>query len=251
MLENFNERYQTRGKFIFVPNEECDRRGDTLLRFASDIDLPPYFFHYRSGGHVAALHEHRPNRYFFRIDLKNFFYSISRNRISHILRQLGFNSAREYAAWSTVRNPYNEGPNYVLPIGFKQSPLLASLALWRSAIASSIEEATHRGIVVSVYFDDLIGSSNDEDELRITYDGILEACVQANLMVNPTKLIEPAEEIIAFNCHLTRGRTNVTEERIDKFIGEARGARAEDSFVDYCIRVQERNEVPEAGSPRI
>jgi hypothetical protein len=100
MLENFDDRYQSRGKYIFVPNEECDRRGETLLRFGAQIDLPSYFFHYRSGGHVAALHEHRSNRFFFRIDLKNFFYSISRNRLSHMLRQLGFHSAREYAAWS-------------------------------------------------------------------------------------------------------------------------------------------------------
>lgn len=242
MLENFDDRYQSRGKYIFVPNEECDRRGKTLLRFGAEIDLPSYFFHYRSGGHVAALHEHRPNRFFFRIDLKNFFYSISRNRISHMLRQLGFHSAREYAAWSTVRNPYNEGPKYVLPIGFKQSPLLASLALWHSAIASSIEEAADRGIVVSVYFDDLIGSSNDENELRITYQGILEACVQANLMANEAKLIEPAEAIIAFNCHLTHGQTNVTDERIEKFIEEGRGANAETSFIDYCIRVQQFNQ---------
>jgi hypothetical protein len=241
MLANYDERFTSRGKFIFVPNAECDRRADTLLRFGATIQLPPYFFHYRNGGHVAALHEHRPNRYFFRIDLKNFFYSISRNRIAHILRQLGFHSAREYAEWSTVRNPYNDGPNYVLPIGFKQSPLLASLALWRSAIASSIEEAATRGIVVSVYFDDLIGSATDEDELRITYQGILDACVQANLAPNPVKLIEPAEAITAFNCHLTQGHTSVTAERIQKFVDEARGPNAEASFIGYCARVLRNN----------
>lgn len=241
MLENFKERYTSRGKHIFVPNAECDRRADTLLKFAAEIELPYYFFHYRSGGHVAALHEHRTNRYFFRVDLKNFFYSISRNRVAHMLRQLGFHSAREYAAWSTVRNPYEGGPKYVLPIGFKQSPLLASLALWRSAIASSIEEAMDRGVMVSVYFDDLIGSAPDEHELRITYHGILEACTQANLAANPTKLIEPAEAIIAFNCHLTHGQTSVTDERMQKFVDEARGPDAEASFIAYCARVQRNN----------
>ena len=174
-------------------------------------------------------------------DLKNFFYSISRNRVSRILRQCGFHSARDWSEWSTVRNPYNDGPKYVLPIGFKQSPLLASLALWRSAVASSIEEAATRGVFVSVYFDDLIGSSNDANELRITYNGILEACQEANLVPNEAKLIEPANAIIAFNCHLTHGRAEVTEERIQKFIDEARGPQAETSFIDYCIRVQRLN----------
>jgi hypothetical protein len=212
-----------------------------LLQFAEDIELPPYFFHYRRGGHVEALHQHLENPYFFRIDLKNFFYSISRNRVNRILRQSGFRSARDWSEWSTVRNPYNDGPRYVLPIGFKQSPLLASLALWRSAVVSSIEEALDRGVFVSVYFDDLIGSSNDVNELRITYAGILAACEQANLVANEAKLIEPANAIIAFNCHLTHGQANVTEERIQKFIDEARGPNAETSFIDYCIRVQRLN----------
>jgi hypothetical protein len=135
---------------------------------------------------------------------------------------------------------YNDGPKYVLPIEFKQSPLLASLALWRSAVASSIEEAASRGVFVSVYFDDLIGS-NEEDDLLITYKGILEACQQANLVANEAKLIEPANAIIAFNCHLAHGQANVTEERIQKFIDEARGPQAETSFIDYCIRVERLN----------
>jgi Reverse transcriptase (RNA-dependent DNA polymerase) len=241
MLENYKHKYPSRGKFIFVPTPECDRRGERLLRLGEHIELPPYFFHYRRGGHVEALHQHIESRYFFRIDLKNFFYSISRNRVSRILRQSGFHSAREWSEWSTVRNPYNDGPKYVLPIGFKQSPLLASLALWRSAVASSIEEAVSRGVFVSVYFDDLIGSSDNANELRITYSGILEACQQANLVPNEAKLIEPANAIIAFNCHLTHGRAEVTEERIQRFIDEARGPEAETSFIDYCIRVQRLN----------
>jgi hypothetical protein len=241
MLENYKDKYSSRGKFIFVPTPECERRADRLLRFAEDIDLPPYFFHYRRGGHVEALHQHLESRYFFRIDLKNFFYSISRNRVNRILRQCGFRSAREWSEWSTVRNPYNDGPRYVLPIGFKQSPLLASLALWRSAVASSIEEAGERGVFVSVYFDDLIGSSNDEGELRVTYAGLLAACEQANLVANEAKLIEPANAIVAFNCHLTHGQANVTDERIQRFIDEARGPNAETSFIDYCIRVQRFN----------
>ena len=241
MLENFRHKYSSRGKFIFVPTPECNRRAERLLRFAEGIELPSYFFHYRRGGHVEALHQHLANRYFFRVDLKNFFYSISRNRVNRILRQSGFRSAREWSEWSTVRNPYNDGPKYVLPIGFKQSPLLASLALWRSAVASSIEEAGDRGVFVSVYFDDLIGSSNDESGLRTTYEGILAACAQSNLVANEAKLIEPANAIVAFNCHLAYGQANVTEERIQKFIDEARGPHAETSFIDYCIRVQRFN----------
>jgi hypothetical protein len=241
MLENYQYKYRSRNKFIFVPTPECDRRADTLLRWGEDIDFPLYFFHYRRGGHVEALHRHLESKFFFRIDLKNFFYSISRNRIARLLRQCGFHAARDYSEWSTVRNPYPGGPNYVLPIGFMQSPLLASLALWRSSVASAIEEALGRDVFVSVYFDDLIGSANDERELRVTYDGILAACVQANLLANEKKLIEPAGAIIAFNCHLTHGRSAVTDERIQKVLDEARGPEAEASFIAYCARVMRNN----------
>jgi hypothetical protein len=241
MIENYRAKFTARGKYIFEPNDECRRRGESLIKLASHIDLPDYFFHYRSGGHVAALHRHIEHTHYFRIDLKNFFYSLSRNRVSAVLRQSKIPDARTFAEWSCVRNPYPDGPSYVLPIGFKQSPLLASLALWRSAVASAVEDALRRDVFVSVYFDDLIGSSNDLDQLRVTYDGIRAACVQANLIVNPTKLAEPADAIVAFNCHLSFGRAEVTEERITKFVETNPGERAVQSFIDYCARVQLRN----------
>jgi hypothetical protein len=245
MIENYVHKYKSRNKFIYTPSAECKRRADRLLKWGEEIELPSYFFHYRDGGHVSALHEHLKNKYFFRIDLKNFFYSISRNRVARILRQCGFRCAREYSEWSTVKTPYPDGPRYVLPIGFKQSPLLASLALWRSSVASAIEDALDRDVFVSVYFDDLIGSSNDENELRTTYEGILAACVQANLVTNAEKLISPADAITAFNCHLRHGHADVTDDRIQKFIDEERGAIAEASFIDYCIRVARNNHASE------
>jgi hypothetical protein len=36
-------------------------------------------------------------------------------------------------------------------------------------------------------------------------------------------------------------QANVTEQRIQKFIDEARGPQAETSFIDYCIGVQQLN----------
>jgi hypothetical protein len=242
MLENYKFKFKSRGKFVFVPTAVCDRKAERLLEFGWSLTLPDYFFHYRSGGHVEALHRHLENKHFFRIDLKNFFYSIGRNRISRLLRQQGFpGNARTYAEWSTVRNPYPDGPKYALPIGFRQSPLLASLALYRSAVASAIENAVDRGVFVSVYFDDLIGSSHNLDELGITYEGILGACIQANLVANRDKLTPPAQAIIAFNCDLTHGSAKVTEARIEKFIDEDRGPFAESAFLAYCERVELRN----------
>jgi Reverse transcriptase (RNA-dependent DNA polymerase) len=248
MRENYRYSYKRRDKQIFVPSPECERRGDYLIAWGETLALPPYFYHYRKGGHVDALHRHLANIHFFRIDLKNFFYSISRNRVSRVLRQYGFpRSARVYAEWSTVRNPYPSGSRYVLPIGFRQSPLVASLALHRSSVASAVEDALARGVFVSVYFDDLIGSSADPAELQVTYDGILAACIQANLIANTDKLLPPAKAITAFNCDLRHGFAAVTAARIKKFEDENPSPKAVSSFLAYCYRVEKMNRP--AGAP--
>ena len=65
MIENYKYKYRSRGKFIFVPNERCERRGRRMLEFFSKrVDFPEYFYHYKKGGHVAALHAHIENRLF-------------------------------------------------------------------------------------------------------------------------------------------------------------------------------------------
>jgi hypothetical protein len=153
------------GKHIFVPNNDCIRRDEILLRFCSqNVEFPAYFFHYQAGGHVAALHRHLENKFFFRIDIENFFYSISRNRVARTLHQKGFRNARSYADWSCVKNPF-EKPSYSLPIGFVQSPVLASLAILGWPLATAIEGALANGVLISVYFDDFIGSAMDQETL--------------------------------------------------------------------------------------
>jgi hypothetical protein len=74
--------------------------------------------------------------------------------------------------------------------------------------------AAFRDIRRRAVFDGAAGSSNDENELRTMYARIPAACEQANLVANEAKLIEPANAIVAFNCHWTHGQANVTEERI-------------------------------------
>jgi hypothetical protein len=240
MLENYKVKYVSRDKYIFVPNEACELRGHQLIRRGARIEMPEYFFHYRSGGHVAALHTHLDNKFFFRIDLQNFFYSISRNRINRTLREHGIRPARSFARWSCVRNPYGL-PTYVLPIGFVQSPLLASLVLMGSAVAAAIERAREREVIISVYFDDFVGSAQNEAELIDSYNDILNACREANLTANQRKLSPPAERIIAFNCNLTHGSARVTDERIAKFLAGIPTALSKKSFEEYCARVTLHN----------
>lgn len=242
MIENYKYKYKSKNKWIFVPNEDCVRKGQRILaHFAKRVDLPEYFFHYAKGGHIAALHAHLNNEFFFKIDIKNFFYSISRNRVVAVLQHWRCGGSYLLAQWSCVANPYPGVPPFVLPIGFVQSPLLASLVLMRSPVAKAIERSRSKGVEISVYLDDVIGSHQDPETLCDAYKDILRRCEEAKLIPNTGKLMPPDKAIVAFNCNLTKGVAEVTEDRVAKFLSEARSSLAYDSFQRYRRRVASAN----------
>lgn len=242
-IENYRFKYQSRGKWIFVPSVHGEKRALHILKFFHrDVTFSDFFYHYKSGGHVAALHDHLKNEFFFKIDIKNFFYSISRNRVHRALAARGMKGAPTYAKWSTVRSPYPGGPRYVLPIGFWQSPHLASLVLMQSPVFEAMERARQNGVVISVYLDDIVGSSADKAILQCAYDDIQKACVAANLIPNTEKLVAPSQAIVVFNCDLSKGSAKVTEARITKFFETERSGFSQQAFESYVDRVACANE---------
>lgn len=244
-IENYRYKYKARGKWIYVPNGYCERRAKQVLNFfRRSVEFPNYFYHYKSGGHVAALHDHLKNDFFFKIDIQNFFYSIARNRVQRALASRGMRGAPTYAKWSTVRSPYESGPRYVLPIGFWQSPHIASLVLMQSPVFDAMERARNNGVLVSVYLDDIIGSHSDEGVLRVAYEDVRQACEAATLVPNGDKLAPPSKAIVAFNCNLTHGAAKVTDERIARFVETGPDALAQEAFEAYVARVARANEMP-------
>lgn len=243
MIENYKYKYRSRGKIIFVPNEKCERRGKRMLKFFSKrVDFPDYFYHYKSGGHVAAMHAHVDNSLFFKIDVQNFYNSIARMRVTRALRKCGYPGAGTFAKWSCVANPINAAPPHVLPIGFVQSPLLASLVLMKSAVSSAIERAIANGVVITVYLDDFIGSHDDMATLTHAYNEIRETCVAAGLLPNPTKLVPPSVAITAFNCDLTHGSAIVRADRVAKYMASPKRTVLSDAaFEQYRDSVASEN----------
>jgi Reverse transcriptase (RNA-dependent DNA polymerase) len=242
MIENYKFKYRSRGKYFFVPNEKCERRGRRMIQFFSKrIDFPDYFFHYKKGGHVAALHEHLANTLFFKIDIQNFYYSIARMRVTRALRDWRYPGAGTFAKWSCVVNP-GPGPKFALPIGFVQSPLLASLVLMKSPVNDAIERARANGVCISVYLDDFIGSHNDLAILTAAYEDIRDTCVSAGFVPNPGKLVAPRAAITAFNCDLTNGSALVTADRIAKYLASPdRTAMSDSGFAQYQTLVAAQN----------
>jgi len=212
-----------------------------LQFFKKRVVYPNYMYHFKKGGHVAALHAHLNNTLFFKIDIQNFYYSIARMRVTRALREWHYPGAGTFSIWSCVRNP-GPGPKHALPIGFVQSPLLASLVLMKSPVHDAIERARANGVCISVYLDDFIGSHNDLAVLTGAYEDIRDTCVAAGLIPNPGKLVAPQAAITAFNCDLTNGSALVMADRINKYLASPnRTVMSDAGFAHYQTMVASKN----------
>lgn len=241
-FENFAYSFNNdKGKPVFVPTDRARRVANELIPLVkARLHFEPHYYHFTKGAHVAALHAHRTHRYFGRIDLKNFFYSIGRNRVKAALKEIGVSSAEHYAKWSTVRNPY-EDPRYSLPYGFPQSPLLATLVLHLSALGTSVASLPP-DILKSVYLDDIALSGDDLGDLTDAFSTLKAAVVAANFTLNDDKVQEPAEQIDLFNCDLSHGSSTVMGGRVAAFYaGEVTDAGTA-AFERYREQVAAGNE---------
>lgn len=233
MFENFKYSYWKNGKPIFAPSDKGVEWGEKVKQKVEELyKFDDYIYHFKDGSHVKALHEHRKNAYFCRIDIERFFYSIRRNRLKRVLKEIGIRKAEEFAKWSTVKNPYPEG-GYVLPYGFIQSPILATLVLTKSPVGRYLHRLNSDGVTVSVYMDDICLSSNDKVALGQSFNGLKEAVDEAGFTLNRDKTREPASIIDIFNCSLETGSTEVLPERIDEFYSVERSAASVEGFETY------------------
>jgi len=117
------------------------------------------------------------------------------------------------ASESVVKRPALDG--YVLPYGFVQSPILASLALDMSKLGSFLRKLyARKDLIVSVYVDDIIISSDDEPTLR-EIAGQLDQFANAALFpISAIKIEGPALGITAFNIELSHEMLRITEARL-------------------------------------
>lgn len=239
-IPNFEYSYRRKGKPVFVPTTIGRRIGNEIkLEVEAAYSFDPIYFHLRRGGHVAAMHHHRDNRSFARIDISRFFYSVSRRRVQSALDRIGVANARFYAKWSTVANPY-ENPKYALPYGFVQSPILASLVMATSQVGDHLL-GLPTPVNVSVYMDDISLSSDDHDELVKAYASTLAVLEADGFQLSTEKLREPAAAIDIFNCELTHGRSVVRNERVAEFFAHGPDQISEEAFIAYCASVEDGN----------
>lgn len=227
MLIRWLHRYErTPGKWVFVPSDECKADGKLIKDAIEKKWQPPnYYFHLRIGGHVAALRSHVNGRFFLRLDVQDFFGSVSRSRVTRCLKQMfEYAEARRMANVSTVKHP-NFEKKVMLPYGYIQSPVLASLALYKSALGSCLERLKRQSqICVSVYMDDIIVSSINEKLLTKAQHQLESAAAKARFVFHPEKIQGPANKITAFNIELAHGELAILPERLQQFIASYRGS---------------------------
>ncbi len=241
-FRNFEFSYRNKkGKPVFVPSERSYEIGWTIKTSVEElVPFPAYYMHLRPGGHVAALHRHRSQKYFARIDLRNFFYSISRARVVRSLRHVQLSGHQKYGKWSCVKNPYfeqgGEYSTYALPYGFVQSPILATLVLRYSALGDFLGTLPN-SVTVTVYLDDIAISSDNLDELRESFEVLESKAMESNFILNDEKKRAPAEYIELFNCDLAHDTTKVTDARIAEFFSALRSEPSKLSFERYCASV--------------
>lgn len=240
-IPNFDYSYLRKGKPVFVPSKMGRRIGQEIKAAVEDAyAFDPIYFHLRQGGHVAAMHYHRGHHAFARIDISNFFYTISRRRAQSAMERAGVSNVRFYAKWSTVFNPY-EDPKYALPYGFVQSPILASLVVATSDLGQHLRQLP-ANVKAAVYVDDISLSSNDLKALQEVYDSTLALIESDGFSINFDKLRPPANGIDIFNCDLEHGKTRVMQDRIEAFRSSNSSQQAEEAFAAYCASVEKGNQ---------
>jgi hypothetical protein len=207
------------GRWVFVPTVESVETGRQIKK-ALEVKwkAPAYYYHLRDGGHVAALKAHLGQSAFLHLDIHNFFGSINKTRVTRCLRPIvGYKRARDWAIASTVPDPF-DFTRLVLPYGFVQSTLIASICLRDSALGRCLHFIAHLpGVRVSVYVDDLIISTNDSDGATKLHEQLRNSATRSRFKLNSEKEQGPALEIDAFNVRLSSAQLQLTETRLERF----------------------------------
>ncbi len=209
-------------RWVFEPSDASRRVGKGILRDINRKWSPPvYFYHHQEGGHVAAVRVHLKNSYFFSLDIENYFNSINKTRLTRVLQSIfPYKLARKMANESVVRNP-DEKRQWILPYGFCQSTILASLALDRSALGTFLRECQKRKDVdITVYVDDIIFSSNDVDLLKGVEKEALSKIEKSKFLISKRKSQETSAAITVFNIEISNNLMRISDARVREFRGD-------------------------------
>lgn len=221
MSPKWSSRFQLKpGKWVFVPTAHSVSVGREIkAAIKKRWACPKHFYHLRRGGHVAAVRAHLSGKSFVYLDVRDFFGSMGRSRVTRCLKsRFGHRTALDWAHASTVRDPGNPART-ILPFGFVQSPIVASLCLAESAFGRYLQKlANGKDIRVSVYMDDIILSAENAVVLDTTVvDELTKSAQRSGFSFHAVKTQGPAPAIKAFNIELCHGAIRIENSRMSEF----------------------------------
>lgn len=218
----FKNKFQDQiGQWIYTQDDQQKNNGYKIIEIIKKKWRPhSCYYHFREGGHIEAVKLHLDNPLFLKADLQKFFYHVTKGKIIRCLVKVGINykKAQDIANMSTVRNPAI-GKNYILPFGFVQSPFLATLVLQKSALGKVFKKIKNQfKIQLSIYMDDILLSSESEDELLKAKLRIVSAAKEAGFEINLEKSTNALKEIQIFNIDIAKHSMKITDERMKDFM---------------------------------
>lgn len=221
MEQRWTSKFELKpGSWVFVPTGDQVLYGSEVKKAIESRWTPPnFYFHLRDGGHVKALKSHLHHNYFLHLDISNFFGSFNRSRVTRCLKGLfSYDQSRGMALQSTVKNPSSSPNDFILPFGFVQSPIIASLCLAKSRLGKYLGAINANPIFsVSVYMDDIIISSDVLEELQSVLTEIKPISEKSRFSFNQNKQEGPSSRITAFNIELSNELLQLTIERLKEF----------------------------------
>lgn len=219
--DRWRSKFQIKeGAWVFVPTDETIASGRQVKALIEECWSPPeHYYHLRKGGHVRALQEHTKHKFFIHLDIKNFFGHINKSRITRSLKEhIPYEKARDIAVKSTVRLPGAAEPKYILPFGFIQSPIIASVCLSKSALGRHLSRLKQRNdLSVSVYMDDILVSGNNLEGLKQELATIEAKSEKSGLPLNSEKQEGPNDCVTAFNIQISQGLLKIVSTKLGEF----------------------------------
>ncbi|MGY0561492.1 reverse transcriptase domain-containing protein [Luteimonas sp. A277] len=232
VTQKWIHRYEVKpGRWVFVPTDGARKLGRQIKKAVqAHWAAPDFYYHLLAGGHVAAIQRHKARKFFIRADLDDFFGRVSRSRVTRCLKLFfPYRDARDFASQSVVIKPCSG--ESILPYGFVQSPILASIALDRSKLGSYLRRLSRQASFdVTVYMDDILISSDDEQKIMNAFLDLEKFSDAAGFPLNSVKSEGPKQSVTAFNIDISQNSVFVAPRRMAEFRSQIAVATSTDSL---------------------
>ena len=152
-----------------------------------------------------------------------------------------YKAAKNRAEWSCVPSRSDIG-KYFLPYGFVQSQFIAALCMDKSALGNYMRQNIPPEVEITVYVDDILLSSNDEEKLNQAYEGLSDAIRESNFTVNDIKSHPPEPVTTAFNIVLEENKTAIAKKRFEAFCEDVLSGhdKKTEAIINYVSKVNSK-----------